>query len=158
MMGKKSGSNTDYLIKQVVGPKWDQVIVDLQSQLFPADNPVDSTSGVWWLAFHKPFMDPVGFANMRESRNDPGVGYLSRAGVLRAHQGRGIQRRLLRARVGHAKRSGWHSVVTTTYDNVPSMRNIIKEGFLPYTPAKHWMAAGTVYWMKRLSGKAKDRK
>ena len=142
-------SGTDrYLIREVNGPKWAAALEVLQAEVFPDDAPVEATDGWWWLVFHRGAV--VGFGHMRKPPRDTNLGYMARAGVLPKHTGRGLQRRLIKARLKKAMELGFTRVVCTTYENVPSMVNLIKEGFLPYTPGEPWAYSGTVYWMKKL--------
>jgi len=103
--------------------------------------------GFWWLAYCG--NEPVGFAGITPSTIGPGVGYLKRAGVLPAHRGHGLQRRLLRVRERRARELGWRSVITDTTDNVPSSNNLIKAGYRLFEPHP-WAFKHSLYWRKEL--------
>lgn len=81
----------------------------------------------------------------------PGTFMLTRAATRPEHRGRGLQQRLIRARVALAKRLGCKRVVTyTSADNAASMRALIRTGFLPYVakPLEFWMGYGWVHWRR----------
>ena len=60
------------------------------------------------------------------------VYYLTSCGVETTFRGKGIQLRLIRARVRAARKLGAMVVETyTTWDNLPSQRNLIRAGFMP---------------------------
>lgn len=63
---------------------------------------------------------------------------LTRCGVLKEHRGRGLQNRLLRVRIGYARRVGAKLVWTYTHaTNIKSSNNLMDEGFRLWKPA-HW--------------------
>lgn len=111
----------------------------------------DLAAGHWWLAYHLDDPMPVAFAGITPSTLGPAIGYLKRAGVLPAHAGHGLQRRLIRVRVSRARRNGWHRVVTDTTDNPRSANNLAAEGFRMFTPAAPWAFPTTLYWQKQLT-------
>lgn len=83
----------------------------------------------------------------------PGTFMLTRAATRPEHRGRGLQQRLIRARVALARRLGCKRVVTyTSADNAASMRALIHSGFLPYIarPLEFWMGWGWVHWRREL--------
>lgn len=103
--------------------------------------------GYWWIAYHD--REPVGFAGITPSTIGPGVGYLKRAGVLPAHRGHGLQRRLLKVRERKARELGWASIITDTTDNVPSANNLIRAGYRLFEP-QPWAFRSSLYWRKDL--------
>jgi GNAT superfamily N-acetyltransferase len=103
--------------------------------------------GHWWIAYA--CKEPAGFAGITPSTIGPGVGYLKRAGVLPAHRGHGLQRRLLKVREARARKLGWSSVITDTTDNVPSANNLIASGYRLFSP-EPWAFKHSLYWMKEL--------
>lgn len=131
-------------IREVCGSKERETLKRLQDECFPDDTKERTTRGHWWIAYHG--MEPVGFAGIRDIKGEPDVGIFTRAGVIKAYQGRGLQRRLIRARLRKARRLGWTTVLTSTYDNPISANNLITCGFRMYDPGYHWMCAGTLYW------------
>lgn len=63
------------------------------------------------------------------------AGILSLRGcqVARKYRGRGLQRRLLRARLRWARRHGMRTVRTyVAVDNAPSLVNVLRAGFAPF--------------------------
>jgi GNAT superfamily N-acetyltransferase len=72
------------------------------------------------------------------------------AGVHEEYRGRGLQKRLIRARVRHAKRIGWKYAITYTIDNPPSENSLIGCGFKRYAPADPYVKGTANYWRKLL--------
>lgn len=122
-------------------------LVVMHSACFPYDDPVVPQEGRWWLA-ETPDGGFAGFAGMVQEPD--GSWMLYRAGVLPDCRGHGLQRALIRARLGAAKRTGGTVAVTSTYHNNISANNLIREGFELYTPGTPWGARGTLYWRKKL--------
>jgi GNAT superfamily N-acetyltransferase len=138
-----------YTIREVDGEDDDisDTLDELHDACFLDSAPKVKYYGYWWLAYHA--ATPVGFAGITPSTIGPGVGYLKRAGVLPAHRGRGLQRRLLKVRERKARQLGWTSVITDTTDNVPSANNLIKAGYLLFSP-EPWSFGHSLYWTKEL--------
>lgn len=85
---------------------------------------------VWWLA-KTVEGSPVAYAGLYLGIE--GQAWLVRAGVLKAYRGGGLQRHLIRVRVKEARRRRLGRVLTyTSAENLPSQRNLIRCGFLPY--------------------------
>jgi GNAT superfamily N-acetyltransferase len=123
-----------------------EAVRDLDDRIFRGSDPVQIARAIWWLVLD---MDdqPVAFGGLSRCGD---VAYLRRAGVLENARGVGLQRRLIRARVAHARRSGAGRVVTYTMPhNVASMRNLISEGFSPVS-GHYYVGSGVVYWGKSL--------
>lgn len=121
----------------------------LQRTCLPADTPADTDRGHWWVAFDGGL--PVGFAALYPSARWRETGYLARAGVLRSHRGRGLQKRLIRVRERKARALNWRYLITDTYENPPSNNSLIACGYRTYTPSVRWGAEGVVYWRKRIN-------
>jgi GNAT superfamily N-acetyltransferase len=109
---------------------------------------------VYWMA--KMQGSPVGYCSVRPLRKwsgEPRWGesvFLSRAGLLKLARGKGTQRRMIRKRLQWARSEGFKRACTyTSYDNVPSMRSLIREGFMPYKP-EYWWAGDVVYFEREL--------
>lgn len=117
-------------------------------QGFPVDVVEPPTEGTWWLVYFDG--EPVGFAGMKPARTDRNAVYLSRSGVLPGHRGKGLQKRLIRARLAEAKRQGRTRAITTTFENPPSANNLIATGFRQYSPAEPWGPDGTAYWTRSI--------
>lgn len=84
-----------------------------------------------WLVEDGPLL--AAFATGRQSYVDPTYYFLSRAAVAVPYRGQGLQKRLIQARVRHARRQGylwvWSYTVPT---NAPSMRSLLSCGFKPF--------------------------
>ncbi|MGJ7506779.1 GNAT family N-acetyltransferase [Variovorax sp. GT1P44] len=134
-----------YTIRRVCGVEYTDTLHALHVLTFPADAHEPYDCGWWWLAYDEN-NEPVAFAGMRASLSEDDGAYLSRCGVLPGHRGRGLQRRLLRARLSYARRLEAKVVITTTYCNPRSGNNLIKAGFSLYDPTAPWGSEGTNYW------------
>lgn len=122
----------------------------LQGEVLPYDEPRAIADDDWWIAYKDGL--PVGFASMGAISTGGGQtgAYLSRCGVLTKARGRGIQRRLIRARVRYAKKQGLTFIVTDTTDNPASANSLIAEGFNMYHPERRWAMPTSNYWFKIL--------
>jgi GNAT superfamily N-acetyltransferase len=129
----------------------DEAIRMDQVLLSGAPKPSEDTE--FWIAYEGATV--VGYAGMRCPPQWPGVAFLSRAGVAETHRGRGLQKRLIRARVARARRLGATDVVTyTSTDNAPSANSLIACGFKIYDPEYAYVGSSFVYWRKTLKAKA----
>ena len=108
-------------------------------------------ASTWWIAWIDGM--PAGFAGVRKLASDEDTWYLSRSGVLYAARGRGIQKRMIKARERHAKAHGGKTMLTyTSCENPASMNSLIKCGYKTYMPPNRWgsMKPHEVYWEKEL--------
>ncbi len=110
---------------------------------------------VWWVA-RNPHGDILGYAAARMwATVSPRTGYLAWARVFPGARGKGLQRRLVRARVAWCRAQGALQVVTyTAPHNAPSMVNLIRSGFLPWDPVTPWFGTSWVYWRLPLARRA----
>ena len=120
----------------------------LQLKILPQDTPSDTRVGHWWVAYEGE--TPVGFAGMRRSYTFTHTMYLSRAGVLAAHRGQGMQKRLIRVRLAKARSLGWTHAITDTFNNPASANSLIGCGFKSYLPGNPWGGDGVAYWIKKI--------
>ena len=106
-------------------------LLRLQYQLFPSDVIKDFYEGTeapeWWLVLHDD--EAVAFASMGYEKE--GESILSRCGVVEEFRGRGIQRRLIRARIKRAITRGVKAITTYTARwNKHSSENLASLGFV----------------------------
>lgn len=120
----------------------------LQLATLPSDEPVPCTEAYWWVAYVDDA--PAGFAGVRASAQFGDCGYLCRAGVLPPHRGRGIQKRLLRAREQYARRRGWRWLLSDTCDNPASANSLASAGYRMYQPSAPWALPRSLYWRKKI--------
>jgi GNAT superfamily N-acetyltransferase len=121
----------------------------LQLAILPYDLPKEIADGRWWVAYDGDHA--VAFAALHPSSQWSDAGYLSRAGVLPAYRGQGLQRRLLRVRERAARRHGWNWLVTDTKLNPASANNLIACGYRQFEPSKPWADPEATYWKKGLT-------
>jgi GNAT superfamily N-acetyltransferase len=131
-------------------PRWYGVLLHLQKLALPDDVVYPPINGWWFIAFDEQG-NPVGFAGLVMSYQWNDCAYLCRAGVLAAHRGRGLQKRLIRVRIRKAKQLGLNWLVSDTYENPPSANSLIALKFKIFTPSNPWGATGTTYWRRKLT-------
>lgn len=108
-------------------------------------DPVWSADGRYWAAFLEREM--VAYAGLRVSRQWARVAYFHCSGVLEAHRGHHLQRRLIRARQRWCREIGFtHAITYTMVDNPASARSLLACGFRPYWPGVQW-AGRQAYWI-----------
>ena len=123
----------------------------LQKKCLPVDKVCSVERGHWWIAYDEETKAPVGFAGMIRSQTWIDCGYLCRAGVVEAYQGRGIQKRLIKVRETQAKKLHWNWLVTDTHVNPASANSLIACGFKLYEPSAPWAFKTSLYWRKKLN-------
>lgn len=122
-------------------------IVAMDAKCFVDGSPALSENvGAWWIAYAK--KQEAGYCGIWKTMT--GNGYLVRAGVLPKFRGCGLQKRMIRVRVAHARRHGWPMVVTDTHENVASANSLIACGFRLYDPETKWSFETSNYWRKIL--------
>jgi GNAT superfamily N-acetyltransferase len=130
-------------------PKMVQLLTLLQKTCLPADKIYPVTKGYWYVVYtHRG--EAIGFGGIVPSSRWSDTMYLCRAGVTRAHQGRGLQKRLLRARIRKAKALGMNWVITDTHHNPASANNLIATGFKLFEPSDPWGFKTALYWKYRI--------
>jgi GNAT superfamily N-acetyltransferase len=125
------------------------VILYLQKKCLPMDAPYKPETGHWWIAYDENDK-PVGFAGLVRSISWYDCGYLCRAGVLYGYTGKGLQKRLINARLRQARKLGWKWAITDTTDNPASSNSLINQGFKIYEPTRPWAYKHSLYWRKRI--------
>lgn len=84
-------------------------------------------------------------------RPDEKYAYLSRCAVVKTAQGKGVGRRLIRARVKWAVSEGAAEVITyVSLKNYPSLLNLLKCGFQFYEPTEAYVGQNWHYLRKLL--------
>lgn len=139
---------TTIRIERVDGPQNSEELYRLQDICLPTDIPADVAAGVWWIAYDAD--EPVAFGCLCPSYQFSNCAYLARSGVIPAYRGRGLQKRLIRVRLSHAKRLGYEFAITDTTDNPASSNSLIDCGFKLYLPTSPWGLPRACYWRKRL--------
>lgn len=123
------------------------LVKQLHAQCLPDDDWEDATQH--WALWNDAGR-ACGFCSVYRLKYERGV-YLSRAGVLPGTRGRGLQRRMIQARLRWARTRGLRFAVTyTSLDNYPSIVNLLRCGFVFYDPATPWAGPQVHYFMRRL--------
>jgi GNAT superfamily N-acetyltransferase len=125
----------------------------LDKKTFHADAEPSEVVTAWHTWFIAIVDDKIaGFAGLEEGEG--GYGYLKRAGVLKEFRGKGVQRALIRARDKEAKRKGWGRNITYTADwNLSSANNLMREGYLMYSPQWRYGLKHALYFYKVIKRK-----
>ena len=124
-------------------------IIKLQKWCLPMDTVFTPDIGYWWIAYDDKDA-PAGFAGMVMSTRWSDCMYLCRAGVLEAHQGHGLQARLVKTRIRKAKQLGMNWVITDTYQNPASANSLINCGFKLFEPTRPWAGKGSLFWRYKI--------
>ena len=126
-------------------------VLALDEICFPHDDRITTADSLWWIVWQD--KTPVAYAGLRLCK-DPrnlGLAFLNRAGVVPGHRGRGLQQRLIRARVAAARRLAVNELVTyVMIYNVASINSLVNCGFRFYVPATKWGGTTAVYLCKAL--------
>ncbi len=141
-----------------------QEIRDLDQREFPGASWPDSPGAAWWTIDGDPeagycgaVLGPRrlargGWAPLEmvsaglHGRAKPPCLHLTRGVVAPDFRGQGLQARMISVRLAWGRRHGAEVAQTYTYhDNVPSMRNLARAGFLPLRAG-----AGYIRWERAL--------
>lgn len=126
----------------------EEEVAELDLKCFPVDERWWAEDAVWWL-MRAPDGSVAGYCAARPWKPDNAV-YLARVGIMAAHRGQGLQRRLIRVRLRWAKREGYSMAYTYTLPTNPaSSVNLIREGMLPFWPSTPWGGDAACYWIIR---------
>lgn len=79
-----------------------------------------------------------------------GICIFNRAWVHRDYRGDGIQSKMIKARLKAAKETCNVAITYTTFDNVPSANNLIKNKFIMYNPLYAYAGNDKLYFIRRL--------
>lgn len=98
---------------------------------------INRPNEAWWIGEDE-HGEPVCYAGAKIWKGTGGESalYMHRAGVLPGARGKGLQRRLIAARVQFARRAGISEVWTyTAHTSIASANNLIRAGFTLWVPA-----------------------
>lgn len=132
-----------------------EVLQRMDRLCFPGDDPYDFSHSEkdhhWWVVYGSDG-EPAAYAGSLYCKLDKGF-FLCRAGTLPVARGCGLQKKLIHARVEHAKRFGAKKCFTYTLEsNIVSSNNLIKNKFLLYRPNSPWAGkSGVLYWYRTFS-------
>lgn len=128
-------------------PEIAELLLRMQRECLPGDVPMSPQTGYWWVAYTE-HGTPAGFCGLHASKRWEQTGYLSRSGVLDRHQGKGLQKRMIRIRITKAKRLGWKWLITDTSQNPASANSLIACGFRMYEPRRPYALPTSSYWRR----------
>ena len=123
-----------------------QLLMLLQKACLPADVVYKITNKGYWYVAYTQNGEAAGFAGIVPSTRWSDTMYLCRAGVVRAHRGQGLQKRLIQTRISKAKALGMNWVITDTNENPASANSLIAKGFKMFEPSEPWGLKTALYW------------
>ena len=124
-------------------------IEEMDRICFPLDDQyAEFVNCEWWIVYVDGHEAAYAGAKVWEPDN---CAYFCRAGVLPEFRGRGIQRKMIDARLRWAKKEGCEGVYTYTMPwNAQSSNNLIESGFRVFIPGVFWGGEGALYWYRDL--------
>jgi GNAT superfamily N-acetyltransferase len=149
-VGQKREVRVSYVLKRATsGGDFDK-IKSLHRGLFEGPD-MPSFHGAWWLMKNEG--KAVAFCGVQPSRYFKSTAYLCRVGVDWGHQGKRLQRRLIRIREMWARLLEMNWVVTDTEaDNYASINSLIRCGYTMWKPpvGTRWASyhSNPLYWKK----------
>lgn len=124
-----------------------ELLKKLHDQIFPADIWCGLESTVAWVVWYD--KQPIGFCLMDITSDE--FGYYTRAGILKKHWGNGLHKRMILVREKFARQFGYKRIVTYTLtNNIQSIANLQKRGYLIYEPKRKYAGENFLYWEKHL--------
>lgn len=141
-----------------------RIVYDLDTQIFIKSDRLpgeDFDRTTWWIARDEDGK-PVAYAGARifidrddtiENEDGKKMLNLVRAGVLPCARGKGLQRKLIQVRTRWGQRHNALAAVTYTLPtNYRSSNNLLKCGFIMYSPEEGWVGdlGEVLYWWKTL--------
>lgn len=128
----------------------DRDLVNYLDQICFPGEPMDSGPlewATWWIACAG--KEPVAYAGLLPQEG-ASKAFLCRAGVIHAARGGGLQKRLVRVREAHARRSGIPRLYTyVSAWNFASMNTLIGCGFRPYYTVFQTEPANAFIYLQR---------
>jgi len=127
-----------------------QQIAKIDATVCPTTIPIDDWAECdWYVAYIDG--EIAGFSCKKELGE---VTYLKRSGVLPKYRGRGIQKKMIERRIKDAESS---YVITYTMPwNIISSNNLIKKGFMLYSPETEWAGDDVLYFKYERPTRTKD--
>lgn len=149
-----------YVIKRVDPVQYAEEIAKLLHDGFGEDagaRPTTFIGTAFWLALVVGTEEIAGIGGMLHSTIEEGTVYLNRSYVLPEHRGHGLQKKLILARCARGRELKAVFATSDTYQNPPSVNNLISCGFRAYTPANLWRGSDPMYWRLALGPKSPRR-
>jgi GNAT superfamily N-acetyltransferase len=126
-----------------------QRIALMDATLFRGDHPIEGWhENAWWIGTE----GGVNACYCGIKQLDEDTGYMTRSGVIREFQGKGYQKRMIRARIKWAKEQKLKFIITdTVIDNPASVNSLISMGFKQYVPQAPWKGPDALYWIREIT-------
>lgn len=105
----------------------------------------------WWLAFDDEGLAGFSCLTIYDHDDNTKSAFTSLSGVIHRARGQGIQKRMLKRREKFASQRGCYRLISyTSRCNIISANNLIKAGYLLYTPEYDWGIENAFYFQKML--------
>jgi GNAT superfamily N-acetyltransferase len=119
----------------------------LDNECFPGEDSYIGEDVTHWVMWDGD--KPVAYCSLRLCKY--GEVFMARAGVLNSHRGRGLHRRMIKARLQFAKRKGYkHAVTYVEKFNPASVNNLMRCGFKYYNPDYEYAGKDFLYFILEL--------
>jgi GNAT superfamily N-acetyltransferase len=118
---------------------------ELDKQIFYGCGNEFKTNRDWWVIEHNGKI--IAYCGCIYTE---GICIFNRAWVHRKHRGKGIQSKMIKARLKAAKGSCSVAITYTTFDNIPSANNLIKNKFVLYNPLYAYAGEDKLYFIKQI--------
>jgi GNAT superfamily N-acetyltransferase len=118
---------------------------ELDVQVFPGCGDEFLKNRVWWAMEDEGKI--IAYCGCIYSE---GVCIFNRAWVYRNFRGNGFQSKMIKARLANAKGLAYVAITYTTFDNVPSANNLIKNKFTLYNPLYAYAGDDKLYFKREL--------
>jgi GNAT superfamily N-acetyltransferase len=126
-------------------------ISELDDTFFPGCRKEVLEEQYWWFVYDSKDR-VIGYAGLRYLEDEK-YGYFSRAGILRAHRGQGLHKRLISTRIKKVKQLAGDGVITyVSTANNASMNSLVSKGFRAYTPERRWAGPDFLYLKLSFNG------
>jgi len=118
---------------------------ELDKKVFPNCGNEFLNNRVWWVMHDEGKI--IAYCGCIFSE---GVCIFNRAWVHRNFRGNGFQNKMIKARFANAKGLAYVAITYTTFDNVPSANNLIKNKFTLYHPMYAYAGNDKLYFKKEI--------
>lgn len=135
-----------YRIRKVDGFEYRAELRTLHDATFGDEAPMPRfAKGDWWIVTY--MGEPVAFAGMEPGTLYRRYAYFHRVGVMPAHRGQGLQRKLMRRLELEARAQGYAGLMSDT-NSAYSGNNFIRTGWKLFEPKHPWALKSSYYWRK----------
>ena len=117
-----------------------------QHTVFPGCNDEFQKNRDWWVQLNEE-QKIIAYCGCLYNQ---GICIFIRAWVDRSARGKGLQKKMIKARIKSAKQTCKTVITYTTADNIHSINNLIKTGFILYEPVYKYSGPNVLYWTQKI--------